>query len=127
MLCDCPSVTWHMMSTSMSERAISPSSFHSCRLIFNVPTLCTHDLCMRPAGPHMGECRWAQGIMCCAGALQAAGGRRMTGHEAFSASVSAPDGAVSAVPVVLAEGGAHYQATLQWLQTGIHKASVCGA
>ena len=53
--------------------------------------------------------------------LQAAGGRRMTGHEAFSATVSAPDGAVSAVPVVLAEGGAHYQATLQWLQTGIHK------
>ena len=61
------------------------------------------------------------------GALQAAGGRRMTGHEAFSATVSAPDGAVSAVPVVLAEGGAHYQATLQWLQTGIHKVSACGA
>ena len=60
-------------------------------------------------------------------ALQAAGGRRMTGHEAFSAAVSAPDGAVSAVPVVLAEGGAHYQATLQWLQTGIHKVSSSGA
>ena len=49
----------------------------------------------------------------------------MTGREAFSATVSAPDGAVSAVPVVLAEGGAHYQATLQWLLTGIHKVSAC--
>lgn len=45
----------------------------------------------------------------------------MTGHEALSATVSAPDGSVSAVPVVLAEGGAHYQATLRWLQAGIHK------
>lgn len=49
------------------------------------------------------------------------GGRTLTGHEAFSATVKAPDGSLSAVPVVLAEGGAHYQATLQWLQTGIHK------
>lgn len=53
--------------------------------------------------------------------LQAVGGRTLTGHETFSATVRAPDGALSAVPVVLAEGGAHYQATLQWLQTGIHK------
>lgn len=53
--------------------------------------------------------------------LQAVGGRTLIGHEAFSAIVSAPDGAGSAVPVILAEGGGHYQATLQWLQTGIHK------
>ncbi len=45
----------------------------------------------------------------------------LTGHEAFSATVKAPDGSLSAVPVMLADGGAHYQATLQWLQTGIHK------
>lgn len=56
--------------------------------------------------------------------LQAVGGRTLTGHEAFSATVKAPDGSLSAVPVVLAEGGAHYQATLQWLQTGIHKVRV---
>ena len=49
------------------------------------------------------------------------GGRTLTGYEAFSATVKAPDGSLSAVPVTLAEGGAHYQATLQWLQTGIHK------
>ena len=48
-------------------------------------------------------------------------GRIITGHEAFSATVIAPDGSVSAVPVVLAEGGGRCQATLQWLQTGIHK------
>ena len=53
--------------------------------------------------------------------LQAVGGRTLTGHEAFSANVRAPNGALSAVPVVLADGGAHFQATLQWLQTGIHK------
>jgi len=53
--------------------------------------------------------------------VQAVDGRTITGHEAFSATVIAPDNSVSAVPVILAEGGARYQATLQWLQTGIHK------
>ena len=43
--------------------------------------------------------------------VQAMGGRTLTGHEAFSATATAPDGSLSAVPVVLAEGGAHYQAT----------------
>ena len=37
--------------------------------------------------------------------LQAVGGRTLTGHEAFSANVRAPNGALSAVPVVLADGG----------------------
>ena len=90
--------------------------------------LCTHSLCMRLAVlPWESAAGHKAATVCCPGALQAAGGRTMTGHEAFSATVSAPDGAVSAVPVVLAEGGAHYQATLQWLQTGVHKVSACGA
>ena len=52
---------------------------------------------------------------------QAAGGRRMTGHEAVSCTVTAPDGKVHAVPVTLADGSGHFQATLHWLQVGVHK------
>ena len=37
----------------------------------------------------------------------------------------APDGSLSAVTVKLAEGGAHFQATLQWLQTGVHQVRGC--
>lgn len=53
--------------------------------------------------------------------VQAAGGRRMTGHEAVSCTVTAPDGKVHAVPVTLADGSGHFQATLHWLQVGVHK------
>ena len=52
---------------------------------------------------------------------QATGGRRMTGHEAVSCTVTAPNGTVHAVPVVLADGGGHFQATLHWMQVGVHK------
>lgn len=53
--------------------------------------------------------------------MQAASGRRMTGHEAVSCTLTAPNGTVHAVPVTLAEGGAHFQATLHWMQVGVHK------
>lgn len=53
--------------------------------------------------------------------VQAAGGRRMTGHEAVSCTVTAPDGKVHAVPVTLADGSGHFLATLHWLQVGVHK------
>ncbi|CAL8470626.1 g10168 [Coccomyxa elongata] len=53
--------------------------------------------------------------------IQAAGGRRMTGHEAVSCTVTVPDGKVHAVPVTLADGSGHFQATLHWLQVGVHK------
>ncbi len=56
---------------------------------------------------------------------QAAGGRKMTGHEAVSCTVTAPNGTVHAVPVTLADGGGHFQATLHWMQVGVHK--VCTA
>ena len=52
---------------------------------------------------------------------QAAGGRRMTGAEAVTAVLATPDGHVSALPIALAEGGGHFQATLHWLQLGVHK------
>ena len=45
----------------------------------------------------------------------------MTGHEAVSCTVTAPNGTVHAVPVILADGGGHFQATLHWMQVGVHK------
>jgi hypothetical protein len=45
----------------------------------------------------------------------------MTGHEAVTCTITAPDGNTHAVPVTVAEGGGHFQATLHWLQMGSHQ------
>lgn len=57
--------------------------------------------------------------------MQAANGRRITGNEAVTCTVTAPDGKTHGVPVALAEGGAHFQATLHWLQLGIYQVLAC--
>lgn len=49
--------------------------------------------------------------------VQAAGGRQLTGGEALAVLVVGPSGAAAAVPVALADGGGHFQATLPWVRT----------
>jgi hypothetical protein len=49
----------------------------------------------------------------------------MTGEETVTVTVTGPDGQLCALPVALAEGGGHFQATLHWLQLGLHKVAAC--